>query len=520
MKFKWILALTLTFSAAAGIASESSYSPGGWPTLHHDPGNRRAVNAQVLGRRYSSWNALQGASVLTAPVTSPDGQQIYATTALPSGNSNLHAFSIDGELLWQSSPWSDAFNGIDPCAFLSSPIVDRGGDIYISDCNQLFAFKPDGSEKWTIPLPAPREDDWKAAGDHPVNAFTTAAFTADGKLLGVTNFGDVLIVDRATGAVLNQAYRLPSLLSPYSRTVELPDSLLANGLMDIQFKEWAWQLIFGGSMRSANTPAVSKSNRVFVVGSSQREGIGALFGLDITGQEGQLQIQEAFITEIGIGSGSSPALSPGEHQVYVSDEEGWFYCLSTDSGEILWKVKTTAAAGAAGVGPDGTVYALQQSGSAVVAIRPDGEILWHSDTSSLNADLPASVLFGDPVQAANGNPTITSDAVVVPIITGYALPFTVASIPVSSHVVALDLETGKLVEKVITLIDDSSGITGVLPNGSLVNSLGAVMTSAMAPLKPLVDLLLPGNIEMLATTAGIQVSLPEPQVNPISSTKP
>lgn len=510
MKYRYLLALILA-SASHTTTAGSTYSPGGWPTLHYDSGNRRSVDVQVLERSYRSWQSIAGASVLTAPTTSPDGRQIYATTALPKGNSNLYAYSIEGELLWQSAPWTDADNGVDPCAFLSSPIVDRDGDIYISDCNQLFAFRPDGGEKWTVPLPPIREGDWAAAGAHPVNAFTTAAFTADGNVLGVTNFGDVLVLDRATGEILNEPYRLPAALSPYSRTVELPDSLLGSGLMDEQFKEWSWQLIFGGSMRSANTPAVSAVNRVFVVGSSKREGIGALYGLDIIESSGRLAIVEAFITEIGIGSGSSPALSPDEDQVYVSDEEGWLYCLSTASGEILWRRKTTAAAGAAGVGPDGTVYALQQSGAAVVAIAANGELRWESDTSAYDTGLPSSWIFGDPVHAANGNPTITADAILVPVMSGYALPFTVASIPVASHIVALDPETGRAIGNIVELADDSSGITAVLPDGTMVSSLGAVMTSVLAPLKPLVDWLLPGDIEMLGVTGGIQVSYPQPE---------
>jgi outer membrane protein assembly factor BamB len=497
---------------ALPLAAEPTYSAGGWPTLHQDAGNRRAVDVKVSDRNYEAWQSLAGATVLTAPTTSPDGQQIYVTTGQAAGSSNLHAYSIEGELLWQSKPWQSANDSVDPCAILSSPIIDREGDIYISDCNQLFAFKPGGAVKWVINLPAVQAEDWKPAGDHPVNSLTTAAFTAEGDILGVTNFGDLIIVDRDTGQVLNQPYRLPGLIPPYSTVQPMPDSLFANDMMDPLFKEWAWQLIFGGNMRSANTPAVAINGRLFVVGSGDREGMGALYGLDLIHDEQGLILKEAFITEIGLGSGSSPALSPSEHQVYVSDEEGWFYGLDALSGDIKWKVQTKAAAGAAGVGDDGTIYALQAHAPAVVAISPQGKILWQSDFSEQVKQLPSSWLLGDPVAVGNGNPTITADAILVPIVYGYevALLGSKFTLPVKSTIAAINKKTGKGMGDIVNLPDDSSGITVVLANGTIVSSLGAAMTSAISPLKTIADFVLPDELTMMEAEGGIQVAIPQP----------
>ena len=116
------------------------YSPGGWSTLHRGPANRKLVGPVPLAERYSSWTVLEGASILTAPTMSPDGQTLYVTTGLARGESNLHAYSIDGELRWRSAPWTDPAEGVDPCAILSSPIVDSDGNLFIGDCNQLFSF--------------------------------------------------------------------------------------------------------------------------------------------------------------------------------------------------------------------------------------------------------------------------------------------------------------------------------------------------------------------------------------------
>jgi outer membrane protein assembly factor BamB len=494
---------------AADVSTTDHYSPGGWPTLHLDSGNRRNAPVSVTSRTYNAWHALAGATVLVAPTTSPTADQLYVTTGLAAGNSNLYAFSIDGQLLWQSEPWRDADTGIDPCAVLSSPIVDVAGDIYVNDCNQMFAFNADGRRKWVSTLPDTHEDDWRAAGSHPVNAFTTAAFTANGHVLGVTNFGDVVILDRETGATLNMPYRLPGKIAPYAEVIPMPDSLFGDGLLDPGFREWSWQLIFGGSMRSANTPAVSRENRVFVVGTSTREGMGALYGLDLEATEHGIEIRQVFATDIGIGSGSSPALSPAEDQVYVSDEEGYLYGLSTGTGDIIWRLKTRAAAGAAAVGSDGTVYALQVNAPAVIAVSPAGEVLWESDISELDNGLPRSMLFGEPVGKGNGNPTVTADAVLVPVTYGYEIPFGGQfTLPVRSTVVALDLASGKAIAHIVDLPDDSAGITAVLPDGTIVSTHGAVLTSILAPLKPLADWLLPSDVEQMAALGGFQVARP------------
>ena len=50
------LVVALQFFACAAHA-ETGYSPGGWPTLHHDAGNRRAVQARVVDVRYRTWHA-------------------------------------------------------------------------------------------------------------------------------------------------------------------------------------------------------------------------------------------------------------------------------------------------------------------------------------------------------------------------------------------------------------------------------------------------------------------------------
>ena len=122
--------------------------------------------------------------------------------------------------------------------------------------------------------------------------------------------------------------------------------------------------------------------------------------------------------------------------------------------------------------------------------------------------LPVSLFLGDPVATGNGNPTVTGDAVLVPVVYGYQIPMTDITVPVRSVVAAVDLKTGEAMTDVVSLPGDSSGITAVLQDGTLVSSIGDATTSAVSPLKPIMDLLLPKNLTVMDATGGIQVAIP------------
>jgi len=528
----FVVACRTVASLGAGLPTVASaadpYSPGGWSTLHQGPDNRKLVAAAPLDGPHRTWTALAGASVLTAPTLSPDGRTLYVTTGKARGHANLHAFDLDGRVRWQSAPWQDPEQGVDPCAILSSPIVDRDGDVYVGDCNQLHAFHADGRVKWVAPLPKRRDGDWRPSKKLPINAFTTAVFTPAGHVLGVTNFGDVAVYDRATGKRLNREQRLPGRLPPPA-AMKLGRSTLGAGLVDPEIRAWAWELLMGGRMQSANTPAIDLSTgRVFVAASSRNPGKGALYALDLverslasgTGEwydgvtsdfeRDEVEIKLAFATDMGPGSGSSPALSPERDRVYVSDETGLFYGIDAKTGTIRFQVRTKATAAAAAVAANGDVLALQGEGEALVCIMRRGRIRWQSDLTELTrAALPEIRFLGAPVALANGNPTVVGDVVLVPVAYGYAsalgrrIPW-----PVRSFIVAVDLATGEGLRNVVELADDSTGITAVLPDGTILSSLGAVITSSVDPLSGIARTLLPGDLELLGAVGGLQVSRP------------
>jgi outer membrane protein assembly factor BamB len=162
------------------------------------------------------------------------------------------------------------------------------------------------------------------------------------------------------------------------------------------------------------------------------------------------------------------------------------------------------------VGADGTIYALQIQAPALVTISPEGDIRWESDLDELaRKTLPSSWLLGDPIAVGNGNPTVLKDSVVVPVLYGYEISLgKPILLPVISTLVAIDLETGEGLYNVLTLRDDSAGVTAVLPDGTIINSLAAMSSSAMSELAPFVNWLLPDDYRLIAPLGGVQVSMP------------
>ena len=513
-----IVAASSSVAAAEGGATateaptkaNSVYSSGGWSTLHRGPENRKLATGIELADDYSAWTALAGSAVLTAPTMSPDGKTMYVTTGKSRGSANLHAFDLDGNRLWRADAYASASEGIDPCAILSSAIVDQDGDLYLGDCNQLFAYHGDGRLKWVVDLPPLREGDWSASSEIPVNALTTAAFTASGDVFGVTNMGDVVVFDRATGRSRVDGVRLPGGLPPAASAVPMPATVFGGGLIDPAIRTWAWELLMGGSMRSANTPAVDlETGRIFVAATSANEGHGALYGIDLVELEGGLSVEIAFAADMGLGSGSSPALSPERDRVYVSDDQGNFYSIDALSGEVHWTVPTKAASAAAAVGANGDVFALQAFGPALIAISREGQVRWESDLAALAVNrLPGTWFFGEPRAIGNGNPTVLDDVVLLPVVYGYELTLgRTIPWPVESSLVAVDLRTGKGLRDVVSLEDDSTGITAILSDGTIVNSLGTALTSGTTPLQRF-EWMLPGDRVLLRSLGGIQVSRP------------
>lgn len=498
-----------TSAANAGGAStlgDLPYADSGWVTLHGDPGNRKYQPDAEPADDYTSWQALADTSVLAAPSTGTEGQY-FVGTGLPEGESNLHAFDPDGELLWQSEPWSGT-TGVDPCALLNTPIVDDAGDLYISDCDQVWAFHPDGEVKWTTDLPdAPADSAFADLAIDP-NTFLTAAFVPSGELVGVTVFGQVVVLDRETGEATAEPLQLPSVPSARATDPPLPPGALGNGEVDPQMIDFIWQVAFGGDVVSANTPAVSTDGRLFVVAGGSDPRSGVTYRIDVI--DGAPEI--TFETPVGVGSGCSPTLSPAEDVAYTCDAEGALYAVATDDGEVVWTVEDAGSeAGSVAVGPEGNVYILVRNGT-YRAFDPDGELLWEADFTTLPDPLPENEAVGPKTLIGGGNPTVIADGSSLVVALNRSYQYSIAgrtpNIPVMAELVELDAQTGEAVRTLAELANPTEGIIHVDPDGTIVSSQGAITTSSLASFSAPIDALLTDGLTVIPPGGGLQVFQP------------
>ncbi|WP_430335482.1 PQQ-binding-like beta-propeller repeat protein [Rhodococcus sp. ACT016] len=487
------------------------YADTGWVTLHGDPANRKQQLGVTPAAEYTRWTALEGAAVLTTPVLLPNGN-LAVTTGKAEGNANLHVLDRLGNTVWESPGWRGQ-DGVDSAAIMSSPIVDTDGNLYISDADQFWSYTSGGDLRWVIDLPAAPTPNPFAAGSRPINPFVTAVFTKDGAVLGTTAFGQVVVVDRATGELRAPILQLPGTLAKRHTATAMSPSMWSDGIMDPAVRDPIFQIIMGGIVQSANTPAVyATSGRVFVAATDTEPDKGALYGLDVTpprgGKPGSVSI--AFAAQMGPGSGSSPVLSPDGRTVYTCDDEGLLYAFDTTTGALKWSAPSNAAAAAVAVDAAGAVYVLTNPGVAS-AFSADGEKLWDANLAAVtSAALPVSDAYGAPIVRGNGNPTVVDGAVLIEVYYGYDVPVQgyPVSVPVRTAIVELDPTTGVGRRNVAFASDTTEGLLAVAPDGRMFSTLGAMTSTAIAPLAPMVNPNLPEGLSVMSLRGGLEGFIP------------
>ena len=495
-----------TSPSSVGPTSSLPYADTEWPSVHAGPRNDDYVRLALEGRFQHAWTALSGAAT-PAPVTiGPEGN-IYQTTGQGPGTSTLHAFDRSGRVLWRTPAWLSTAD-FDSCAVLQAAIVDDAGDLYISDCNQFWAFRNDGRVKWVIDLPSPPADAPFQGGTvtTPIMPFITAFFTKDGSVGGVTVFGDVVIVDRTNGAMVAPVLNLPGGPAPPT-TQTFPPTLWQDGFLDPEIIDLTFNIFFAGLMESVNTPAVEpESGRIFVTGTDVTPGLGALYGLDFTpGNPGTIEV--AMTSVIGPGSGSSPALSPDGTAVYVSDDGGLLYSIDASSGDVNWSRDLEAPPSSATVGPDRTVYV---NATLLTAVAPDGTVKWAADMSAVaEARLPDDPDFEGRVAFPNGVPTVTDNALLVPYYVGYLFNIAGSDRPViiEQLYLTIDVQSGELLagsEPYLAANGSNEGFVVPLRDGVVFASSGEFFTTGIVPIAPIVNPLLPEGYRVLEAVGGLE----------------
>lgn len=490
------------------------YADTGWNGTHSGPRNDDVARIDLPRGFRHAWNGAENNAFLQGQSIAFDKESFLVVTGYGPGKSNLVAYDLEGDVLWQTPPWEDG-EGFDSCASISAAVIDLDGDIYVGDCNQLWAFHTDGRVKWVVDLPlapdaSPSEVQDITAG--PVNPITQAWFTKEGAVGGITLYGDVFIVSREKGELLYEPFRLPGKIQ--NELAELPLGGGAyEGTLDPELQKIVWNWLFATeAFISADTPAVSsRTGRLFVSAKSSTSG-NSMYAIDpAPGTGGNLgTVSIAWESPLDETGGSSPALPPDESFVAAGTGEGNIRAFDVNTGDELWfYFDTQAAAGSVAIGPESRVFSIPSTGTA---INTDGSLLW-ATTDQLDVLLdgvPPSDTLGPPVVASSSILLVIGDKILQYVTVGYDLsavfptPFLV---PVKGFLVTRDRTTGELVKGSIPFEGRTSLENLPTPHksGRVAISYGALLSSIMLGLEDQINPFLPPGVSLMPNDPGMQV---------------
>lgn len=329
----------------------------GWSAVHADAGN--TDYSPIIGSRNLklAWHRVFAGNVNLGPTSDPWGQTYVTVNALVG--CALYALNSEtGETVWCSRE-------VDRFAAVSSPLIDRDGNLYLADGVAMHAISRDGKLIWETPI-------------HGVPL--SAQFTASGNVVFVTHIGNIYLLDRISGANLVE----PMVLSPgASWNPALGVGACATGRPECP---------------SANTPAMELASGLLIftfwTPGAESSGIRA-----IRISEGPVPSMTPVWTNESLpeGSASSPTLSADGSRVYVTDNAGSLHALSTWSGEKIWSLDIGyPAAGSPSSSPDGLIMPAGGRLGAVKAIADRGDhasLAWQSN-SLINGGISTQVAGG------------------------------------------------------------------------------------------------------------------------------
>ncbi|MEE2033169.1 outer membrane protein assembly factor BamB family protein [Rhodococcus chondri] len=334
-------ALALSGCGGEGVGTDV-YSAGGWPGRYSDARNSGTAGVEGLDDVTVAWSRSTGGMV-GSPVSIAANGQIFVTAATDSG-CNLFSYRIDtGRKRW-CTRLAPGVTGV-------TPVADAVANVYVGEDGALVSFNEHGQRRWRIPVSGtPR----------------TAQFTGEGKLVVITHFGQVNVVEPQTGELLAPLYDLVPTpeLGDGQNVPRLPSG---HGLA----------ACFGGSADCpvATTPAVDLStDRIFTTLWRPGADGAALVSLRYTGGDDAAVTEGWSRDDLPGGAATSPVLSEDGATVYIHDGDGALWALDSETGEPKWThdLGFTPAAGptvtADGVlvlaasGENGTFLALRDAG--------------------------------------------------------------------------------------------------------------------------------------------------------------
>ena len=384
------------------------YGRSTWSGAHRDNRNSDYIPLPSPDAMRRTWTGIEGANFFMGPTIGADGT-IYATSARGDGHSHLHAYDTRGNLLWKTEPMRD-WDDFDSAAFLSAPVTDIDGHLFIPDSNQLWSFDRTGETRWVTRL-----------SDVGVNGYIFSVFfTHTGHAGAISSDGQVALFERGTGALAMPLLDLPGV--PGLPASPMPPGLWADGSIDERILQDSWDAIFGFNMEVANTPSVhSDTGRIFIVATGRVPEAVVLYGIDVSADA----LSIAFETSLGeSGSGTSPTLSFDGRFVYVIDGEGYLNGIDTGTGAIAWKSSERSVTGVSSTStPSGRVFTFDLN-YLVCWDGSNGDVLWKRDLRDLAAEeVPwTASWYGEPQASLVSGVMAAADGIWAIVSLGTAIP--------------------------------------------------------------------------------------------------
>jgi outer membrane protein assembly factor BamB len=427
--------------------------------LHADTLNSDEVGIALSPVLEFEWSVEPNFYIAEGPVFDKDGN-LYFSPLYPGEAVMLVSLDPDtGERRWvitETTPY-----GAGAPLVLDDPLNPGEQIIYVAVYDRALAVRPDGTVLWDVPTGLPAPPPVSAELEENYHCFGLNYHVQEDALVGVMGTGDVVLLDRATGAqLLGTAFVVPGSFSPESPPSSLPAGLIeaANDSLrslmgalpeDVAPFEVLVDVLLGFNSKVANYFSIDPhTGRMYVAATAPdkedgtEDGIselGALYCLEMVTAGGPLYtIQELYHTNFVGGSASSPALNADGTRVYLGDNLGNLIAVDASNGNKVWTLNVgTQIFGSVAVASDNDeIYA--SNAQAVTKVRDDGATgtqVWRSVLGGYTPGL-GQELFNLNLA------TVGANGIFVQSGAGWVLGTT--SLPLKVGVGLLDRETGRL----------------------------------------------------------------------------
>ena len=287
-----LIAVALALSISISLQSASAVSTQGVSDFNQTPfyadksfnaAHQDARNSDfypyVMPSRYRiKWDALnrtrpalvpgfQGTATYFGPSQGIDGG-LFQHDARGTGFSHLHKLDPEtGEALAQVPRWWGHCVRVEDCIgqdlstpdFLTAsqaPLVDKDGNVYIADIDQLWSYDKDLNFRWVTSL--------VDAFGGETSQLISSIFTNDGLVGGISANCKVLLVDRNTGELAVPVAQDAGCdeVNPTEGGLALALAFIwyTDGEVYFPFRQIILRGLFGGGGANTNTPAVSPTS--------------------------------------------------------------------------------------------------------------------------------------------------------------------------------------------------------------------------------------------------------------------